>query len=187
MSNIVFEIGDYSCDGHNFYATFLVKSNKTDKELQAIHMKENEFIGSLCAEYEEDYIYINELYQFLIKYLSHDKAMEFLHTFEKEEDTEVLIENEDEVEKMSIEEEDYHTFHMYDPAAMLGMWLRLLKVIDNTFEYEVISEAMSSYYIRYKGYPAEPDGEMISRRPSGMKIPGCGVWDGSSDMEFYHE
>lgn len=186
MFNTLFEIGDYSCDGHNFFATFLVKSNKTAQELQNVHMKENEFIGSLCSEYEQDYIYIYELYKFLLSYMTPEKALEFLNAFAKEADTEVLIENEDEVEQMSVEEEEYHTFHMYSPTAMLEMWLRLLKVVDNSVEYEIISEPMSSYMIKYKGYPEKPDGEMIPRQYSGMKVPGYGVWDGDGDMEFCH-
>lgn len=189
MYNILFDIGDYSCDGHNYYATFMVKSNKTDEELQKIHLKENDFIGSLCEDYEENYIYIYELYNFLIQYLSPEKAMNFLNDFTKETDTKILVDNDfdDEVTEMSIEEEDYHSIHMNNAKSMLDMWLRLLKVIDNTFEYEIISEAMSSYYIKYKGYPVEPSGKMIPRNYNGMKIPGYGVWKSDDDSEFHHD
>lgn len=190
MSNIIFEIGDWSSDGHSFSAQFMVKVNKSIEELREIHFQENEFIGSLAREYDEDYIYVSTLYDFIAERTSHEKAIEILEKFAQEQDTEVLIENDEEVEKMSVEEEDYHTFHMYSPEAMLHIWLILLKVIDDSLEYEVISEAMSRYQVKYKGYPAKPDSTMhaygVDEKGRHLSTPGYGVWGDSGDTEFYH-
>lgn len=190
MSNIIFEIGDWSSDGHSFSAQFIVKVNKSIRELREIHFQENEFIGSLAREYNENYIYVSTLYDFIAERTTHEKAIEILEKFVKEQDTEVLIENDEEVEKMSFEEEEYHTFHMYSPKAMLHIWLILLKVIDDSLEYEVISDAMSEHYIKYKGYPVKPDGKMhasgFDEKGRHLLTPGYGIWSDCDDMEFYH-
>ena len=190
MFNIIFEIGDWSGDGHSFSAQFLVKVNKNLEDLREIHFRENEFIGSLCREYNENYIYVSALYNFITEKTSHEKAIELLEKFKNEQDTEVLIENEDEVETMSVDENDCHTFHMYDAEAMLNIWLMILKVIDNSLEYEVISPSMSRYYIKYKGYPKKSDGEIHfyghDKKDRHLKTPGYGIWTGDEDMEYNH-
>lgn len=190
MANVIFEIGDSSCDGHNFCAEFMVTVNKSLKELREIHLQENHFIASLCSEYRKNYIYINELYNFLIKRISHEEVLVFLNKFANEHTIEILIENDDDekVKEISIKEEEYHTFRINEPLQMLHLWLRILKVIDSTLEYKIISEAMSRYFIKYKGYPEKSDGTIEFHGPNEqgcyLNSPGYGVWTTNESQEF---
>lgn len=194
MANIIFEIGDWSGDGHSHSAEFLVKSNKGIKELRKVHLKENQFIGSLCSDYEDNKIAIFVLYEFFTKYMSEEKAKEEIKSLIERIDTEILdysdINEEwvEDISKISFEEEDEHFLHMYSQEAMLEIWLKLLKVIEPSFEYEIISEPMSRYYIKYKGYPDKVDGEFHHYGyidGTHIDTPGYGTWS-CDESEFYH-
>lgn len=194
MTNIIFEIGDWSGDGHSYSAEFLVKSNKDIKELRKVHLKENQFIGSLCSDYEDNKIAIFVLYEFFTKYMSEEKAKEEIKSLIESIDTEILdcsdINEEwiEDISKVSFAEEDEHFFHMYSQTAMLEIWLKLLEVIDPSFEYEIISEPMSRYYIKYKGYPDKVDGEFHHYGyidGTHIDTPGYGTWS-CDESEFYH-
>ena len=53
---IIFELGDWSKDGHNQSDKFKIKSNKPVEELRELHFKfcEQHFeIGDMCSEYQE--------------------------------------------------------------------------------------------------------------------------------------
>lgn len=191
MANIIFEIGDYSSDGHNYCAEFMVKMNKTVEEAREIHFVENEFFQNLCSKYLQNYVYVHELYQLLLKRMSHEEAMEFLIKFNNEQEAEILIDNDEKVDLISVVEEDYHTLSIYDPKTMLNLWLMLLKVIDSSVEYEVISVAMSKYYIKYKGYPAQCDGTMNfcghDKEGRYLYSPGYGIWNTNAESEFCND
>lgn len=194
MTNIIFEIGDWSSDGHSYYAEFLVKSNKKIDELRKVHLKENKFIGSLCSDYEDNHIYVSVLFDFFKKYMTQEKAKEEIKELIKNMDTEVLdfsdineewIEN---IEEVSFEEDDEHVLHMYSQTAMLEVWLKLLQVIEPSFEYSIISEPMSRYFIKYKGYPDKVDGTFHHYGyidGTHIDTPGYGTWS-CDESEFYH-
>jgi hypothetical protein len=56
MNEIVFELGDWSDDGHGKSDKYKLKTNKTVEELRELHFKfcEQYFeIGEMCSEYQE--------------------------------------------------------------------------------------------------------------------------------------
>lgn len=196
MANIIFEVGDWSGDGHSYCAEFIVEVNKKLEELREIHFKENDFIGSLCAEYDESYLTVDSLYEFISEKTSPEKAIALINDFIKNENGNVEIYADFDKEEyinpdnISFKEEDEHTIFFFYPESMLNIWLMLLKVIDDSLEYKIVSEAMSKYYIKYKGYPVEPDGTMhfygYDDKNRHLKTPGYGVWSGDGDTEFYN-
>lgn len=194
MQNIIFEVGDWSADGHGFCAEYIVEVNKDLNQLREIHFKENDFIGSICAEYDENYINVYTLYEFIAEKTSPEKAIELLKAFIKNEDgnVEIYVDNDKdeyiEPEKISFKEEDNHTITLFYADSMLNIWLMLLKVIDDSLEYKVVAGPMSQYFVKYKGYPVEPNGTMhfygYDSKNRHLKTPGYGVWDGDGDMEY---
>lgn len=196
MANIIFEVGDWSGDGHAYSAQYLVEVNKSLEQLREIHFKENHFIGSLCKEYEENYIYVNTLYEFIFDKTNHEKAVELINNFIKNEngEVEVHVDNDSdeniELDNISYKLEDEHTITIHYPDSMLNLWLMLLKVIDDSLQYKVLAGPMSQYYIKYKGYPVEPDGTMhfygYDKQNRHLDTPGYGVWSSDNDTEYYH-
>lgn len=191
MANILFEIGDWSGDGHNTSAEFIVQTNKTLKEVRSIHLKENDFIGSLCSDYEDSCISLSMLIDFLGEYLTKDQIKKFIINIAENEDnnTEVdylsnpafvqMAENVEEV----LEDE---VIVVSTPTFMLTIWLELLKVIDPSFEYQILTEPMSPYYIKYKGYPETHVGTIHYGgfiNNVHLLTPGYGIWSGE-DTEF---
>ena len=78
MHNIIFSIGDWSCDGHSCYAEYIVQSNKPLQELREIHFRENDFLGSLCSEYENNKVELLSFYNFLLRYNSLEKSQSII-------------------------------------------------------------------------------------------------------------
>jgi hypothetical protein len=191
MTNyIIFPIGDWSGDGHSCCADFLVKSEKTLDEVREVHFKENGFIGSLCEEYDDNKINIHYLYEFLIDYVSENEAKEIIEKF-VETGMELNDDNEtDNIElTFDFEKNDSQFFTIYYPNEMLNIWLTILNIIDPTLKLEVASEAMSYYYIKYKGYPYEPVGNInfygYDNKSRHLDTPGYGIWQ-DYEGEFYH-
>lgn len=68
MEKIIFPIGDYSFDGHAFLANFIVRSSFDIENVRAIHLLENQFLGSLCSEYNQYSLDVHQLFKFIKKY-----------------------------------------------------------------------------------------------------------------------
>lgn len=194
MKNIIFEIGDWSSDGHGYSAEFLVRINKELNELRQVHLKENEFIGSLCSSYEDNQIKLSKLFLFLKKYMDEKKAKEELKILIQNIDVKVLDLNDidekciEDIENVSFNDEDEQVLDIYSQTTMLEIWLKLLKVIEPSFEYKIISKPMSHSYIKYKGYPEIVDGKFHYYGYIGgnhIDTPGYGTWS-FDDNEFYH-
>lgn len=204
MTHIIFPIGDWSCDGHSCYADFLVKSDKPLSEVRRVHLKENDFIGSLCEDYRDNKIEVYSLYEFLIKYVSKTEAQEKIKALidggiELTDDVLELKEyssrfQDTEVDyqvKLSFEEnEDCQSLVIEDPKHMLDVWLICLNTIDPSLNLTQASEAMSQYFIKYKGYPAKPEGNInfygFNEQNQHLQTPGYGIWDDHSG-EFFHD
>lgn len=191
MTNyIIFPVGDWSGDGHSCCADFLVKSEKSLEEVREIHFKENDFIGSLCEEYDDNKINIHYLYEFLIEYMSEDDAKVFIT---KMVDSGLELNDHNETDNIKLtfdfENDNSQYFTIFYPDEMLNIWLSILNVIDPTLKLEVASEAMSSYYIKYKGYPHEPVGNInfYGQDDKGRHLdtPGYGIWQ-DYEGEFYN-
>jgi len=204
---IIFPIGDWSCDGHNSYADFLVKSEKPLQEVRETHLKENVFIGSLCSDYEDNKIEVQCLYEFLIDYIGEEEAKNVLQKLVNSNFK--LIDEEQEfnrligavgLAKQSIKDseiklsfnnnEDNLQFLVIDtPEQMLIIWITILNVINSELKLEIASKAMSAYYIKYKGYPYKPSGDInfcgYDDKGRHLNTPGYGIWK-DYEGEFYH-
>jgi hypothetical protein len=191
MTNyIIFPVGDWSGDGHSCCADFLVKSEKSLQEVREVHFKENDFIGSLCKEYDDNKINIHYLYEFLVEYMCEDDAKLFIT---KMVDSELELNDDDETHNIQLtfdfENNDTQHFVIYYPEEMLNVWINILNVIDPSLKLEVASEGMSQYYIKYKGYPHEPSGDInfygYDNKNRHLETPGYGIWQ-DYEGEFYH-
>lgn len=193
MTNyIIFPIGDWSCDGHNSYADFLVRSEKSLEEVREAHFKENEFIGSLCKEYEDNKIEVQSLYYFFIKYVCEDDSKAIIT---KLVDSGISVTNDDESENVKLslnfdDDDNPQSLIIDSPDDMLLVWISILNVINPSLQLETSSEAMSSYYIKYKGYPHKPVGNInlygFDEQNRHLETPGYGIWLDHSG-EFYHD
>lgn len=208
MTNyIIFPIGDWSCDGHNCYADFLVKSEKTLDAVREAHLKENSFIGSLCKDYEDNKIEVQFLYEFLTEYINEVEAKNILQSFiesgielsdENAQFNNLVksaklhssnIEQEVKLNFNHIDGDNSQFFVIYTPEEMLNIWITILNVINPDLKLEIASEALSSYYIKYKGYPHEPSGNInfygYDVQNRHLDTPGYGIWQ-DYEGEFYH-
>ena len=67
-----------SCNGHSCYAEYIGQSNKPLQELRETHFKENDFLGSLCSEYENNKVELLSFYNFLLRYNSLEKSQSII-------------------------------------------------------------------------------------------------------------
>ncbi len=200
MHYFIFPIGDWSFDGHSCLAKFLVKSNFSLQALREVHFKENEFIGSLCEDHEDNQISVFKLYDFFENYISSDEAKKIIQQFV--DDGFELTDDEAFFAKMrntnknreivlSFEEslENEQFLIISSPKEMLKIWLTCLKVIDKSLDLEISSEAMSSCFIKYKGYPHQPEDSIhfygYDSQGRHLKTPGYGIW-ANYEGEFYN-
>jgi hypothetical protein len=203
-NHIIFPIGDWSCDGHNCYAEFLVSSEKSLEDVREAHFKENAFIGSLCQEYEDNKIDIRNLYDFFLEYVTEDEAKSIITGFISD-DVELTDEEEEfnsisyrfkswETQKLKLDfefkdEDNPQLLVIHYPQDMLKIWITILNVINPELKLEIASEAMSHYYIKYKGYPHEPVGDInfygYDKQNRHLNTPGYGIWK-DYEGEFYH-
>jgi hypothetical protein len=205
MHYIIFPIGDWSCDGHSCYADFLVKSTKPLQEVREVHFKENNFIGSLCKDYQDNKINVAYLYDFLVKYIPKeiakekikqliDNGVEIMDEEFEVRDMEERYSNKKNDYKVVLsfeeDEENPQSLTIDDPEIMLDIWLLCLNAINPSLELEKASEAMSQYMIKYKGYPHKPEGDInfygVDKESRHLDTPGYGVWDDHCG-EFYHD
>lgn len=171
MHYIIFPIGDWSCDGHSCYADFLVKSDKPLQEVREIHFRENDFIGSLCSDYRDNKIEVFSLYNFMIKYMTEAQAQENIKyliiggvdisdeelEFQELQSRINKTKFDYKIELSFEENENCQSLIIDDPKIMLDIWLMCLNAIDPKINLECVSEAMSQYYIKHKGYKYEPE------------------------------
>ncbi len=205
MHNIIFSIGDWSCDGHSCYAEYIVQSNKPLQELREIHFRENDFLGSLCSEYENNKVELLSFYNFLLRYNSLEKSQSIIKLLLAKDFT------------LSDEELEFHTLICkiksipldYQPSLsfakddknqqyivvknsdlMLTLWILCLSIIDPLLELKVVSEALSNSYINHKGYPLKTEGSLhfygFDSQNRHLKTPGYGVWS-SDETEFFND
>jgi hypothetical protein len=208
MTHIIFPIGDWSCDGHSCYADFLVKSDKPLSEVRQTHLKENDFIGSLCEDYRDNKIEVYTLYEFLIKYIPKteaqekikyliangieltDDVLEVQETACRLKNTEMDYQVDYQVQLSFEDDENCQALVIEEPKHMLDVWLMCLNTIEPSLNLVPISEAMSQYFIKYKGYPTKPEGNInfygFNEQNQHLQTPGYGIWDDHSG-EFFHD
>lgn len=182
---MLFPVGDYSCDGHNCYAKYVVQSEQPVESIVAAHKREEAFLGSLCSEYENNKIDVYGLYVFLLKYLDETQSVSFLQSLvdggieliDDDEEFERLFNKKHTPKEISlsvIEDEDNMQYLIIDNTdQMLEVWLKLLNTINPDLGITRASEALSEYSIKYKGYPHTIDGKITD---FVRDTPGYGVW-----------
>lgn len=107
---IIFELGDWSKDGHNQSDKYKIKSNKPVEELRELHFKfcEQHFkIGDMCREHEE-------------RDISDDIKLG--------------------LDSLNISYKNFEEDTGMGTEQLLIIWLDCLKYIDNTFEYCIIED-----------------------------------------------
>lgn len=125
---IQFPIGDHSGDGHGRCDTYVVESNLPVDKVVEVHKscpkKLGFSIGSMACEYQEGTVSQGIL----------DKLLE----------TGLLLD----------EDVIYYTDGWIDPADMLDLWLSILKYLEPSLDFKVISNDMPSManYVEVPGY-----------------------------------
>jgi hypothetical protein len=200
--NIIFPIGDWSCDGHNCYADFVVKSNKPVQEIREVQYA-NPWVGNFCQEYEEDTVAFSFANNFqnpktALEYLKGLVEKYHLDTNAKTSDGKWRMDEHLVAEEMLDEEEDTDFFDWPEnysirmtPESVLDLWVYALNSCDPKLKLKIVSEALSQYYIKYKGYPVKKiDGEIniwgYDEQSRHLKTPGYGVWK-DYEGEFHHD
>jgi hypothetical protein len=132
MHRIKFPIGDWSDDGHGKCDWYIVKSNKTLKELIDAHFAFKEKagfdIGEMCSEYEDSCLQ-GKIAKFVVdnKILTdQDKDFELIDEMDVWADDKQALSNFKEGWKISLLGTD----------TMLMIWLRCLKYADPELELE---------------------------------------------------
>lgn len=207
--HFIFPVGDWSGDGHAYVAEFMVKSDAPLEELRETHFA-NHWLGDVCSEYEDNKISFSLLhdafgqagvqfgYELAKKHSLNIESDQFEFspdelTFDlltqelklKEETVKkypsfVNIDHEDLINELSLE---------MDYNAVIDFWVFALNYYNNKLNLEVVSPAMSKYYIKYKGLPFPSDGDIsfygYDDNKRHLNTPGYGVWDCDGDSEFY--
>lgn len=198
MSNyIVFPVGDPSFDGHNYLAKFLVKSAKIVEEVRQVHFNHNGFLSQICAEYEENTVELEYLKEGCLEKedTTEKKVNTFLNKIKKKYN---IVVPENTLKIMSAQynipyddTENQEEWLIDTPELMINLWIELLNWFDSSLKLKLVSEALSSYKIKYVGYPFEPNGDMDDYKPNEgvgrINLPGYGVWSDISDSEFYND
>lgn len=190
MSNYyIFPVGDWSGDGHAYVAEFLVKGDKSLQEIRETQFS-NDWIANICKDYDENYINLDILENFNNK----EKAKLFLKELIQKHNLkiEVFYKKEIEVDELfneMNEPEDVEIFLDYN--SLVELWVYALNDANPELSLEVASEAMSKYYIKYKGYPVKKE-EIVGyicfsgfdEKGRHLESPGYGVWKDIEDEEF---
>lgn len=125
---IQFPIGDHSGDGHGRCDVYIVETNLPADKVVEVHKscqrKLGFSIGSMACEYQDGTIAQSIL----------DKLLEIG----------LLLE----------EDLEYYTDGWIDPSDMLDLWLSILKYLEPSLEFKVISNDMPSMatYVEIPGY-----------------------------------
>lgn len=161
----IFPIGDPSGDGHAYVAEYMVKSDASLKEVRETHFQHH-WIGEICSEYQDNTLSIDFFEDIFANYQEVMNHLIHKHDLNNEED-EVTINHD----------------------AMIDIWILLLNHFNPKLNLEIVSPAMSKYYIKYKGYPFPKDDDInfsgYDKKGRHLKCPGYGVWNDYSHAEFY--
>ena len=152
----------------------------------------------------KDKIEVFKLYDFLTKYFSEEEAQNKIKSlidngvelsdeeleFQEMESRFKNTKCEYQVQLSFEEDENCQSLVIDDPKVMLDVWLMCLNAIEPSLNLEVASEALSQYFIKYKGYPHEPEGTInyygYDTQKRHLETPGYGVWEDHAG-EFYHD
>lgn len=175
----IFPVGDWSGDGHAFVAEFIIKGEASLAQVRDIHFN-NDWIGELCAEYEDKYIEASIMQALPCPQLGY-KFLEALA------DKFNLEKHESDNENVS---DGYRLEMNYE--SLIELWVFLLNQFDNSLKLEVVSPPMSKYYKKYKGLGINQsliEGSInfygYDEKGRHLKTPGYGVWDDCDSNEFY--
>lgn len=199
VANVIFEIGDWSSDGHSHSAQAFVKVNKSLEVLRKIHLKENDFFGSFVAKATETHASIFGIIACMGRHVHLDKAYEAAiqaisdaniacEMKEANDWVDVPIESLRAMSINELEKKGVCVNLNYDPDGVLAIWLAILRCIDPSLTTEIVLPPVSRYYLKYNGYPVPPDGAIhfygVNSENQHLKVPGYGVMN---DMEeFFH-
>lgn len=193
MAVIIFEIGDWSSDGHSISAQYLVRCNRTLDKMRELHFTQNETIGDMCKEYNDPYIDLEAFFQYLELLRDKNWALQELHELTEgglkcvtlEDAKGKWIEHPTQDDLLNVK----NRLHVDDSEGMLAVWLLMLRAIDPKLKVEVLTHGMSNYEVKYKGYPYEHVGTMhfygVDDKGRHLYTPGYGVWQGD-EMEYCH-
>lgn len=215
--HFLFPIGDWSGDGHAFVAEYLVKSEGTLKDVRETHFA-NKWVGEMCSEYNDNKIGIDllmdafeekgaELAYNLAKNSPLNLVDSYDETYSDEDFTFNMLDMSFKVKPEVLaqkKKESPSRYDKYDESsfvqslslemsyeAMIEFWVFALNYYNPQLKLEVVSQAMSKYFVKYKGYPHKPDGSInfygYDELKRHLKTPGYGVWSGDEDNEFYLE
>lgn len=194
---IVFPVGDPSFDGHNYLANFLVKTAKTVEEVRQVHFDHNDFLSQICAEYEENTVELEYLKEGCLekKGTTEKKVSNFLNKIKEKynigipENTLKILSAQ---YNIPYNDDDVEDEWLIDtPELLINLWIDLLNWFAPSLKLQLVSDALSSYKIKYIGYPFEPNGYMDDYKPNEgvgrINLPGYGVWSDISDGEYYND
>lgn len=189
---MVFPVGDWSVDGHGVCAEFMIKSNKPLQEVREVHLSQNDFIGSIAKDYGQNYVAYNYLLEGLLEKegVTEESVQQYLSELFQKQGLE-LYDFDEEISKYSsytCPEEEEPTWVIDSPEQMISIWISILNWFDSALELEVVSEAMSQYYVKYKGYPYKSEGDIqfygFDKKNRHLNTPGYGVWVDYDGGEF---
>jgi hypothetical protein len=182
--HFVFPIGDWSGDGHAYVAEYMVKSEASLQDVRETHFA-NHWIGDLCSEYEDNKISVD-----LFIDQNEKEGRDFALRLVEVHDLTVIDHRGEKYYSNNIDYDNFDEMTLkLNPDAMIDVWVWLLNNANAKLQLEIVSPAMSQYYIKYKGYPYPVDGEInhygYDEQKRHLNTPGYGVWDDCSDSEFY--
>lgn len=189
---MVFPIGDWSVDGHGVCAEFMIKSNKPLQEVREVHLSQNDFIGSIAEDYGQNYVPYSYLFDGLLEKegATEESVQTYLAELFQTQEL-ALYDFDEEISKYSsytCPEEEEPTWVIDFPEQMIGIWIAILNWFDSDLKLEVVSEAMSQYYVKYKGYPYKSEGDIqfygYDKQNRHLNTPGYGVWVDYDGGEF---
>lgn len=174
---VEFPVGDYSFDGHNYVAHFLVKTQKTFNDVFEVHYRHNSFLSHICDEFEDNQVDVDYLIQgCLEKENSTEKQVQkFLDKFKIKHNIQTKYDDQEWV--------------IDSPELLVNLWIELLNWFDKELKLKIVSEALGSCDY----YKHDPDGSMNYYDINSNKridLPGYGVWDvycGYLDDKFYYD
>lgn len=190
----IFPIGDWSGDGHSFVAEFLVKGEVSLQKVREIHFQ-NDWIGKICSEYDNNSLPASVVYNFP----NPEEAKKFLVELLNKHGSNVVkdlkdIEHDEVFNYLNMPDDQAQLDDIditMDYNSLIDFWIFALNQFDENLKLEVVSVAMSPYYIKYKGYPVakeEIEGNInfYGRDNQGrhLSTPGYGVWS-CDETEFY--
>lgn len=182
--HFIFPIGDWSGDGHACVAEYMVRSEASLAQVRETHFA-NHWIGDLCSEYEDNQVDVS-----LFINQNESEGRDFALRLVEVHDLTVIGERGEEYHFDTIKLHEFDTMTLeLNHDAMIDVWVWLLNNVNDTLKLEIVSPAMSQYYIKYKGYPYPVDGEIhyygYDEQQRHLNTPGYGVWNDSYESEFY--